>query len=77
MKILFVCPFFNNAHFMESIVKLLKKNIKNDEYKFICLNDAPDIDNGDENYLNIILLKLMICLRRRHLCRMFWGIWTT
>ena len=54
MKILFVCPFFNNAHFMESIVKLLKKNIKNDEYKFICLNDAPDIDNGDENYLNII-----------------------
>ena len=31
---------------MESIVKLLKKNIKKDQYTFICLNDAPDIDKG-------------------------------
>lgn len=54
MKILFVCPFFNNAHFMESIVILLKKHIKNDEYTFICLNDAPNIDKGEENYMNII-----------------------
>lgn len=54
MKILFICPFINNAHFMESIVTLLKKNIKNDEYTFICLNDAPNIDKGEENYLNLI-----------------------
>tara|TARA_Y100000389_G_scaffold136357_1_gene133903 strand:- start:4077 stop:4907 length:831 start_codon:yes stop_codon:yes gene_type:complete len=39
---------------METIVKSLEKYIKNDEYKFICLNDAPNIDEGEENYLNLV-----------------------
>mgnify|MGYP001429411186 CR=1 FL=1 len=54
MKILFICPFINNAHFMESILINFDKYIKNDDYKFLCLNDAPDIDNNEENYLHLI-----------------------
>ena len=54
MKILFVCPFINNAHFMELVNRQLIHNVKNCEYELIVLNDAPDIDNGEENYLNVV-----------------------
>jgi len=54
MNILFVCPYVNNVHFLEPAIKLLKKNVIKDNYTFICLNDAPDIDSGEENYLNLV-----------------------
>lgn len=54
MKILFACPFINNAHFMKPVIMQLKKNLVDCKYDFIVLNDAPDIDNGDENYLGVI-----------------------
>jgi len=54
MKLLFMCPFINNTHFMKTIIDQLKKNILNCEYTFLVLNDAFDIDNGEEDYLNLI-----------------------
>ena len=54
MKILFMCPFINNAHFMKTIIDQLKKNVLNCEYTFLVLNDAFDINNGEEDYLNLI-----------------------
>ena len=38
---------------MELVYDQLKKNVKNCNYELLILNDAPDIDNGDENYLNV------------------------
>ena len=54
MKILFVSCYTNNAHYINYTKKLLDKNLINCSYDFICLNDAPDTNNGDENYLNIV-----------------------
>ena len=54
MKILFMCPFINNTHFMKSILVQLNRNLLNCEYTFLILNDAFDIDNGEEDYLNLI-----------------------
>jgi hypothetical protein len=54
MKILFMCPFINNTHFMKTIITQLRKNVLNCEYTFLVLNDAFNIDNGEEDYLNLI-----------------------
>lgn len=53
MKLLFVACYVNNSHYMNLMRKTLDKYLINTEYDFICLNDAPDILNGEENYLNI------------------------
>lgn len=53
MKILFISCYVNNPHFMELSRKLFDKYLINTDYDFICLNDAPDIANGDENILKI------------------------
>jgi len=39
---------------MKTIIDQFKKNILNCEYTFLVLNDAFDIDNGEEDYLNLI-----------------------
>ena len=54
MKILFVSSYIDNSHFIKLQINNLKKNLVNCDFNFIVLNDAPDIDNGDENYLKII-----------------------
>lgn len=53
MKILFVGCYANNGHYIPFTKKCFDKYLINCEYDYICLNDAPDINNGDENYLNI------------------------
>ena len=53
MKILFVCCYVDNSHWMTLTKKTLDKYLLDCSYEFICLNDAPDIKNGDENYLQI------------------------
>jgi hypothetical protein len=53
MKILFVSCYVNNPHFMKLTKKSLDKYLINTKYDYICLNDAPDIKNGEENYLKI------------------------
>ena len=53
MKILFVACYVDNSHFIKYMKESLDKNLLNCTYDFICLNDAPDIENGEENFLNI------------------------
>jgi hypothetical protein len=53
MKILFVACYVDNSHFIDIMKKSLDKNLLNCTYDFICLNDAPDIKNGEENVLKI------------------------
>ena len=53
MKILFVACYANNGHYIDYTKKTLDKYLINCDYDYICLNDAPDIQNGDENYLKI------------------------
>ena len=53
MKILFVACYTNNSNYIDFTKRLLDKNLINCSYDFICLNDAPDTDNGEENYLGI------------------------
>ena len=53
MKILFVCCYANNSHYIEFSKKSLDKYLLDCSYDYICLNDAPHIDSGDEDYLNI------------------------
>jgi hypothetical protein len=53
MKILFVSCYVDNAHWMSLTKKTLDKYLIDCSYEFICLNDAPDTKNGDENYLQI------------------------
>jgi hypothetical protein len=53
MKVLFVSCYVDNSHFISVTKKTLDKYLIDCSYEFICLNDAPDIKNGDENYLNI------------------------
>jgi hypothetical protein len=53
MKILFVSCYVDNSHFIEKMKYTLDNNLLNCSYDFICLNDAPDINNGEENYLKI------------------------
>jgi hypothetical protein len=53
MKILFVGCYVDNSHFICHMKETLDKNLINCSYDFVCLNDAPDIENGEENYLKI------------------------
>lgn len=53
MKILFVACYTNNAHYMDYTKTTLERYLIDCEYEYICLNDAPDINSGEENYLNI------------------------
>lgn len=53
MKVLFVSCYVDNSHYIKLTKKTLDKYLIDCSYEFICLNDAPDIKNGDENYLNI------------------------
>ena len=53
MKILFVACYVDNSYFIDIMKKSLDKNLLNCTYDFICLNDAPDIKNGEENFLKI------------------------
>lgn len=53
MKILFVSCYVDNSHFISLTKKTLDTYLVNVTYDFICLNDAPDIQNGEENYLYI------------------------
>lgn len=53
MKVLFVCCYVNNSHYIKYTKKYLDKYLINTSYDYICLNDAPDVKNGDENYLEI------------------------
>lgn len=53
MKILFVACYVDNSHFIDIMKQNLDKNLLNCTYDFICLNDAPDIKNGEENFLKI------------------------
>ena len=53
MKILFISCYANNGHYIDYTKKTLDKYLINCDYDYICLNDAPDIQNGDENYLKI------------------------
>lgn len=50
MNILFVCCYINNSHLMKYARKFLEKNLVNCNYEYICLNDAPDIENDEKNY---------------------------
>jgi glucosamine-phosphate N-acetyltransferase len=54
MKILFVSSYINNSHFIKISKQTLDKNLINSQYDFICLNDAPDINKNEENYLQIV-----------------------
>jgi hypothetical protein len=53
MKLLIVSCYINNAHYMELTKKTLDKYLKNTTYDFFCLNDAPDTNSGEENYIRI------------------------
>ena len=53
MKILFVACYVDNSHFINHMKETLDRNLINCSYDFICLNDAPDIENLEENYLGI------------------------
>lgn len=53
MNILFVCCYINNSHLMKYSRKFLEKNLVNCNYEYICLNDAPDIENDEKNYVNV------------------------
>jgi len=53
MKILFVACYVDNSHFIDIMKQNLDKKLLNCTYDFICLNDAPDIKNGEENFLKI------------------------
>lgn len=53
MRILFVACYVDNSHFMNHMKETLDRNLENCSYDFICLNDAPDIENGEENFLKI------------------------
>lgn len=53
MKILFVCCYINNSHYMDMTRKYLDKFLVNISYDYICLNDAPNIINDEEDYLEI------------------------
>lgn len=53
MKILFVSCYINNAHFIDYTKKCLDKYLINCDYNYICLNDSPDVQNGEENFLKI------------------------
>jgi hypothetical protein len=53
MKILFVACYVDNPHFIDISKKTLDKYLLNCTYDFICLNDAPDIKNGEENFIKI------------------------
>ncbi len=52
MKILFVCCYVNNSHFIDITKQLLDQNLVNCQYKYICLNDAPRLKEDD--YLGIL-----------------------
>lgn len=51
MKILFVACYVNNAIYMQYTKKYLDKYLVNCTYDYVCLNDAPDVENGEENYI--------------------------
>lgn len=53
MKVLFVACYVDNSHFMNKMKETLDKNLLECTYDFVCLNDAPDIENGEENFLGI------------------------
>jgi hypothetical protein len=53
MKVLFVSCYVNNSHYISLTKQTLDKYLIDTSYSFICLNDAPDILNGEENYLKI------------------------
>lgn len=53
MKILFVACYVDNSHFINKMKETLDKNLLECSYDFVCLNDAPDIANGEENILGI------------------------
>lgn len=53
MKILFVACYVDNPHFIKIMKRTLDKYLINCTYDFICLNDAPDINCGEENFLKI------------------------
>lgn len=53
MRVLFVACYVDNSHFMNHMKETLDRNLVNCSYDFICLNDAPDIENGEENFLKI------------------------
>jgi hypothetical protein len=53
MKILFVSCYVNNSHYIPLTKQTLDKYLVDSTYSFICLNDAPDIEKGEENYLKI------------------------
>jgi hypothetical protein len=53
MKILFVACYVDNPHFIDMMKQTLDKYLLNCTYDFICLNDAPDINNGEENIVKI------------------------
>jgi hypothetical protein len=53
MKVLFVACYVNNAHFIPLAKNSLDKYLLDCTYSFVCLNDAPDVKNGEENYLKI------------------------
>ena len=52
-NVLFVSCYVDNSHWMTLTKKTLDKYLIDCSYKFICLNDAPNIQAGDENYLQI------------------------
>ena len=53
MKILFVACYVDNSHFIDVMRENLNKYLLNCTYDFVCLNDAPDIKNNEENVLKI------------------------
>jgi hypothetical protein len=53
MRVLFVSCYVNNAHFISQTKKTLDSFLINSTYEYICLNDAPDIKSGEENYIQI------------------------
>ena len=53
MKVLFVACYVNNPHYIALTKTTLDKYLHGCTYDFLCLNDAPDINAEEENYLNI------------------------
>lgn len=55
MKILFMIPFCNNIYYLEPILKQFKKNITNDLYDIVILNDAPKKDEKTQmNFISVL-----------------------
>jgi len=60
MKVLFVSQYINNGFYIPVTKQTMDKYIKNCEYEFICLNDAPELGK-DQDFVISSGKKIQFC----------------